>query len=135
MRLDIQFRHMDRSEAIEDLVTDKVTQAVEGFMHRHDAHVQVWLISDLNRTNRGTGVFICEIEVRCPRKKDHFIRKVDADMHMAIQEATDKLKLLLDEAGKREIDQRNQIPADILRGAPIPTPTEEQPTESYGQFS
>ena len=114
MRLDIQFRHMDRSETLEDFTSEKVTQAVEGFLHRHDAHIQVWLISDLNRSTRGTGNFKCEIEVRSPRKKDYFICKTDPDMHLAITDATDKLKTLLDEAGKRELDQRNQIPEDIL---------------------
>jgi ribosome-associated translation inhibitor RaiA len=106
MRMEIRFRHMERSEALESLVTDKVTQAIET-LHRHDAHIQVWLISDLNRTNRGTGRFICEIEVRCPRKKEYFISKSDSDMHVAIQNATDTLKIILDEAGKKEITLRN----------------------------
>ena len=113
MRLEIRFRHMERSDALESLTTDKVMQAVDGFLHRHDAHIQVWLISDLNRTNRGTGNFICEIEVRSPRKKDQFIRKEDADMHAAIQEATDKLKIILDEQGKREIRSRNDVRAQL----------------------
>ena len=136
MRLEIQFRHMDRSEALEDSVTEKVTHAVEGFAHKHDAHVQVWLISDLNRTTRGTGVFKCEIEVRCPKKKDYFISKVDSDMYMAIQDATDKLKVLLDEAGKREIQQRTQIPADILEGPVYTTePAEDEVMGTYGHQS
>ncbi len=108
MRLDIRFRHMDRSEAVENLATDKVMQAIDGFLHRHDAHIQVWLVSDLNRTNRGTGRFICEIEVRYPKKKHFFIQKSHEDMHNAIQEACDKLKVLLDEAGKRELDVRHE---------------------------
>lgn len=106
MRLDVHFRHMERSEALEDLTTEKVTQAVDGFLHRHDAHIQVWLVSDLNRTSRANGSFICEIEVRYPRKKHFFIQKTNMDMHTAIQEAADKLKILLDEAGKKEIDMR-----------------------------
>ncbi len=113
MRLEIRFRHMERSDALESLTTEKVMQAIDGFLHRHDAHVQVWLISDLNRTNRGTGRFICEIEVRSPRKKDHFISKEDSDMHVAIQEATDKLKIILDEEGKREIRTRNDPRAQL----------------------
>ena len=113
MRMEIRFRHMDRSEALEALTTEKVSQAVEGFVHRHDAHIQVWLISDLNITNRGTGHFICEIEVRYPKKKAFFIRKESSDMHMAIQDASDKLKVLLDEAGKKEIDLRNS-PQEIM---------------------
>jgi ribosome-associated translation inhibitor RaiA len=106
MRLDIKFRHMERSEALEDLATQKITQAAEGFLHRHDAHIQVWLVSDLNRTNRMTGSFICEIEVRYPRKKHFFIHKTNPDMHTAIQDAADKLQVLLDEAGKRELSMR-----------------------------
>lgn len=107
MRMEIRFRHMERSEPLEALATEKVTQAVEGFVHRHDAHIQVWLISDLSLVNRGTGSFICEIEVRYPRKKHFFIRKESPDMHSAIQEACDKLKVLLDEAGKKEVAIRN----------------------------
>lgn len=108
MRLEVQFRHMDRSESLEQLAIDKISQAVEGFVHRHDAHVQVWLISDLNRTNRGTGMFCCEIDVRYPKKRDLFISKKDVDMKVAIQDATDSLKVMLDEAGKRERSMRRE---------------------------
>ena len=77
-----------------------------------------------------------EIEVRCPKKKDYFISKVDSDMHMAIQDATDKLKVLLDEAGKREIQQRTQIPADILQGPVYSTePAEDEVMGTYGHQS
>ncbi len=110
MRLEVRFRHMERSEALESLATEKIGQAINTFVHRHDSHVQVWLVSELNRTNRGTPQFICEIEVRYPRKKDLFISKSDTDMNVAIQEAVDKLKILLDEAGKKEIDLRNTSP-------------------------
>ena len=108
MRIDVQFRHMDRSEVLEAYVTEKVTAAVEGFVHAHDSHVMVWLVSNLNRTNRGTPEFCCEIEVRYPQKKDVFISKADQDIHLAINEATDKLSVMLDEAGKREISRRRQ---------------------------
>jgi ribosome-associated translation inhibitor RaiA len=108
MRIDVQFRHMDRSEALEAYAIDKITQAVDGFVHAHDSHVMVWLISDLNRTNRGTPVFCCEIEVRYPQKKDVFISKADEEVHLAINEAADKLSVMLDEAGKKEIARRRQ---------------------------
>jgi ribosome-associated translation inhibitor RaiA len=114
MRLEIRFRHMDRSEALENLATEKITQAVEGFVHRHDAHIQAWLISDLNRLNRGTGSFICEIEVRYPKKKHFFITKSDRDMHVAIQQAANKLKVVLDEAGKKELDSRTHSPSSLI---------------------
>jgi ribosome-associated translation inhibitor RaiA len=108
MRLDVRFRHMDRSESLEDFVTERVNQVAADFLHRHDAHVQVWLVSDLNRTNRGNGSFICEIEVRYPRRRDFFIQKTNIDMHTAIIDATNKLALLLDEAGKKEVDLRSE---------------------------
>ena len=107
MRLEVRFRHMERSEALEAAVTEKTLAAIENFSHRHDSHVQVWLVSELNRNNRGTPHFICEIEVRYPLKKDLFISKESADMHSAIQEATDTLQNLLDDAGKKELSQRN----------------------------
>ena len=66
----------------------------------------VWLVSDLNRTNRGTPEFCCEIEVRYPKKKDVFISKENSDIHLAITEASDKLAVMLDEAGKREVARR-----------------------------
>jgi ribosome-associated translation inhibitor RaiA len=107
MRIEVRFRHMDRSESLEAFTLEKVGQAVEEFSHRHDPHVQVWLISDLNLSNRGTGEFLCEIEVRYPRKKHFFISKSAPDMHVAIQDSVDRLKTLLDEAGKRELDHRH----------------------------
>lgn len=113
MRLEIHFRHMERSEALEALATEKTMTAIEGFLHRHDAHVQIWLVSELNRTNRGTPYFICEIEVRYPPKKDFFVSKKSQDMHIAIQDATDTLKVSLDEAGKKEIDIRNNVISKI----------------------
>ena len=102
MKLDIHFRHMDRSESLEDIVTAKIDQVIEAVLHSHDAHIQVWLIADVGRENRGTGSFTCEAEVRLPQKKDFFLRKSDADMHVAINDAMLTLRTLLDEAGKKE---------------------------------
>jgi ribosome-associated translation inhibitor RaiA len=110
MRIDVQFRHMDRSEALETYAVDKISMAVGGFVHAHDSHVMIWLCSNLNRTNRGTPEFCCEFEVRYPQKKDVFISKSDKDIHLAINEAADKLSVILDEAGKREISLRRSQP-------------------------
>ena len=106
MRIEVQFRHMDRSEVLEAYAIEKLSQAVEGFVHAHDSHVLIWLVSDLNRTNRGTPEFCCEVEVRYPKKKDVFISKSNQDIHLAINEAADKLSVMLDEAGKRELSKR-----------------------------
>ncbi|HVK61896.1 MAG TPA: HPF/RaiA family ribosome-associated protein [Bdellovibrionales bacterium] len=108
MRIEVRFRHMERSEALETFALDKVGQAVEEFGHRHDSHVLVWLVSELNLVNRGTGEFICEIEVRVPRRKQYFVSRASTDMHTSIVEAVDRLKTVLDEAGKKEISQRNE---------------------------
>lgn len=110
MRTEVHFRHMARSEATEGYAVEKVSQAVENFVHRHDAHIMIWLVSDLNRTARGTPEFICEIEVRYPRKKDVFVSKHAPEMQSAIQGAVDKLQILLDEIGKREIALRDERP-------------------------
>jgi ribosome-associated translation inhibitor RaiA len=114
MRIEIRFRHMPRSEALESLVTERVVQASDGFVNRHDAHIQVWLVSDLNRTTRGTGSFICEIEVRYPPRKEFFIQKESSDMHVAIHEATEKLQDYLNDTVKKESEhRRNAIITEI----------------------
>ncbi len=114
MRLEVQFRHMDRSETLEEFAIDKISAAVEEFVHRHDAHVQIWLISDVNRTNRGTGQFTCEIDVRYPKKRDLFISKSNEDMQRAIIEASDSLSIVLDEAGKREKSLRRESISTVV---------------------
>lgn len=115
MNINIHFRHMERSDALESLVTSKVTRALEHCLHRPDANIDVWLISERNLTNRGTGWFICEIEVRYPPRKRLFIRKDADDMHVAIQDAADAIHTLIDESGKKETQLRKQTPpaADI----------------------
>jgi ribosome-associated translation inhibitor RaiA len=110
MRIDVQFRHMERSEALEAYAVEKISTAVNGFIHTHDSHVLIWLISDLNRANRGTPLFCCEVEVRYPQKKNVFISKTDQDIHLAINEAADKLSVMLDEAGKIAITRRRRLP-------------------------
>ena len=110
MRIDVQFRHMNRSEALETSTIEKTRAVVSEFVHAHDSHVLIWLISDLNRTTRGTPMFRCEIEVRYPQKKDVFISKENKDIHVAINEASEKLSVLLDQAGKRELTRRRQLP-------------------------
>jgi ribosome-associated translation inhibitor RaiA len=105
---------MDRSEALEEFVTDKLSQVIAEFNHSHDAHAQVWLVSELNRATRGVAgeQFVVEIEVRTPGKHRHFISKTANDIYLAIGSASDALKVLLDEAGKRQRSQRHDnIPA------------------------
>ncbi len=112
MRLEIRFRQMERSEALEELVHDKISQAVADFSNRHETHIQVWLVSDLNRTSRSQGSFICEIDVRYPPRKDFYIHKTSDDMRVAIQEATDKLRARLNDAGKKELSARQRRQLD-----------------------
>lgn len=108
MKIDIRFRHMERSEPLEEFVTAKLTRVLENVLHRQEAHIQVWLISELNLANRGTGWFICEINTRYPPRKDFFVRKEASDMYVAIQDAVDATRILIDEAGKKESHQRKQ---------------------------
>ncbi len=121
MNINIRFRNMERSSALESLVTSKVTRALEHCLHRPDANIDVWLISERNLNNRGTGWFICEIEVRFPPRKRFFIRKDGADMHVAIQDAADAIGTIIDEEGKKEAQLRRQTPP----AADIPTLTDK----------
>jgi|GEM_PF-3405002 len=107
MRLEVRFRHMERSESLEELATQKVSAAVEGFNQRHSTHVQVWLVSELNRTATRLPCFVCEIEVRYPHRRDLFVSRESADMRTAIFEACDSLETLLTEAGKKELEHRS----------------------------
>jgi len=107
MRLEVRFRHMERSEALEELATQKVSAAVEGFSHRHATHVQVWLVSELNRTTTRLASFVCEVEVRYPHKKDIFVSRESPDMRTAISDACDAVETLLTDAGKKELSQRS----------------------------
>lgn len=111
MKIDIRFRHMERSEALEEFVTNKISRALESSLHRQDAHIQVWLISELNLSNRGSGWFICEIYTRYPPRREFFVRKEASDMHVAILEAVDAARTLIDEDGKKVSQQRKQTPS------------------------
>jgi ribosome-associated translation inhibitor RaiA len=103
--MEIRFHHMDRSEALEATVTEKVTEVIDDVLHRHDGHVQVWLIAETNRVSKGTPHFICEVEVRFPPRKDLFVSRGNSDMHIAINEVCETLRELLREEGKREVKQ------------------------------
>lgn len=105
MRMEIRFHHMDRSEAVETYVQSKVTEVIDEVLHRHDGHVQVWLIAETNRASKGTPHFICEVEVRFPPRKDLFVSRGAPDMYAAINEVAETLRELLREEGKREVKQ------------------------------
>ena len=103
MRFEVHFNHMERSEVLEAYAADKVADVVEHFLHRQDAHVQIWLDAVHSRSQKGVPEYKAEIEVRCSPKKDLFVQKSDADMYSAINQAVDALKLVLREDGKREV--------------------------------
>ena len=109
MNLEIRFRHMERSEALEDFVRDKISHSLAHVLHRRDAHVQVWLVSERNLVNRGTGWFVCEIDVRIPPRKDVYVQKAGQDMYAAVQAAVDRAHILLDESGKKERSRRRDV--------------------------
>jgi ribosome-associated translation inhibitor RaiA len=103
MRIEIRFHHMDRSEALETYVNEKLSDVIDEVLHRRDGHILVWLNADTNRTTRANPTFVCEFEVRYPPRKDIFVSRSGADMHVAINEAVDSLRGLLREDGKREV--------------------------------
>lgn len=109
MQIEVKFHHMDRSEALETFVTEKVQDVIENVLQsRSHCHVMVFLNSEFSRVSRGNPLFQCEIEVRYPPRHDVFVRKVNNDMHIAITEATSALRTLLREEGKREQARRHQ---------------------------
>jgi ribosomal subunit interface protein len=105
MRIDVRFTHMDRSEALETYVQEKLTDILDEVLHRHDGHVMVWLNAETNRVAKTVPNFVCEFEVRYPPRKDLFVSRSSADMYAAINEAIDSLRMLLREEGKREVQQ------------------------------
>ncbi|MCM2281962.1 MAG: HPF/RaiA family ribosome-associated protein [Bdellovibrionaceae bacterium] len=106
MRLEIHFNHMTRSEHLETFVRERLDPVIEGVLHRHDCHVMVWLMNVHSRVQRGVPELRCEIEIRYPPKRDFFVTKSSDDIHLAIIDSVDALKIHLDEDGKREIERR-----------------------------
>lgn len=111
MRLEIHFNHMARSEHLETFVRERLEPVIEGVLHRADCHVMVWLMNVHSRVQRGVPELRCEIEVRYPPKRDFFVAKSSDDMHLAIVDAVDALRIHLAEDGRREIDRRRSAPA------------------------
>jgi ribosome-associated translation inhibitor RaiA len=101
LSLDVRFRGMARSEALEADVREALTNLATEFLHRHHAHVQVWLVSELNRSARSRPEFKVEIEVRYPINHRIFVSKRDADVRQALQRATGTLGQILNESSKR----------------------------------
>ncbi len=119
MKIDVNFRHMDRSETLENYVIGKVEDIVSEVMaNRSHCHVMVFLVNEYNRNGRGQPTYQCEIEVRYPPKHDVFVHKSDRDIHIAINEATDTLRNLLNENGKREHDWRAHGQRPEVRSEP-----------------
>ncbi len=106
MRMEIHFNHMTRSEHLETFIRERLQPVIEGALHRDDCHVMVWLMNVHSRAQRGVPELRCEIEVRYPPKRDFFVAKSAEDIHIAIVDAVDALKLHLAEDGKREIHRR-----------------------------
>lgn len=106
MRLEIHFNHMARSEHLEMFVRERLEPVVEGVLHRNDCHVMVWLMNVHSRIQRGVPELRCEIEIRYPPRRDFFVAKSSDDMHTAIVEAINALRMHLAGESKREIDRR-----------------------------
>ena len=114
MRIDVQFTHMERSEALEEFAIEKLEPILESMLNRESGHAQVWLVCDHSRHHqRGAPEYRCEVEVRYPPRKDVFVCKADEDIHAAIQEAAAALKSLLRSESKREIDEHRHGPRHV----------------------
>ncbi len=127
MRLEFHFNHMDRSEALETYVRERLEPVVEDVLHRDDCHVMVWLITAHSRVQRGAPEFRAEIEIRYPPRKDFFVAKNSDDIHIAVVDAIAALREHIREDGKREIEMRRGSRAAIREAAagPIERDTQE----------
>jgi ribosome-associated translation inhibitor RaiA len=108
MQTQVRFKEMARSESLENYALEKIEPVATEFLMRHDYHLQIWLIAEHSRTNRGAPCYRCEVDVRYPHKREIFISKESPDMHEAICLAADTTKVMLREESKREIHNRHQ---------------------------
>jgi ribosome-associated translation inhibitor RaiA len=107
MRLEIMFHHMDRSEGLENFVSEKLESLIH-VAHRQDAHFIVRLSTEQSFHQRNSLQFKCEIEVRYPHAKDVFVHKTDADIHVAIAEALDTVRTSIKKEDNRRLDARHR---------------------------
>lgn len=110
MRIDIQFGHMERSESLEAYAQDKFVGIVEEFLNRDDSHVQLWLVTEKSRLERGAPEFRCEASVRFPPRKEIFVSKSSDDMHDSINMAAKALEKQLRAHSKKEIKRAHTAP-------------------------
>ena len=102
MKVDVHFTHLERSEFLEDLAIDRITDALLGSLKNECAHAQVWLVCDHSKHHqRGSPEYSCEIEVRYPPKRECFVSKTNADLHVAVSGAVTALKSSLRADAKR----------------------------------
>jgi ribosome-associated translation inhibitor RaiA len=94
MRLEIKYSHLERSDATDAFVAEKA-EALRHLVHRHDCHLQVWLVAEKSRFGKGVPAYTCEIELRYSPKRDVFVSKTAEDLHSAIIDAVNATKNLL----------------------------------------
>lgn len=111
MRIEYHFSHLDRSEALEEFTRERLEPVIEGVLHRDDCHVMVWFIAVHSRAQKGVPEYRAEIEIRYAPRKDFFVGKNADDMHVAIVDALDALRVHIKEDGKREIQLRRSAPS------------------------
>ena len=110
---EIHFKGMVRSEALEEFALQRVESVLSEFLHRHDWHARVWLVTEHSRRSNGVPLFQCEIDVRFPHRKEIFIKKSNIDMYQAFGSALDSLKIAVRDYSKREIDNKKSVGAKL----------------------
>lgn len=106
MTSEVHFKGMERSVALETYLLKRLEPLLTDFLHRHDWHARVWLVTENSRFKKGVPVYRCEIDVRFPPKKEIFIEKSSVDMYQSINRAIERLKVAAAEYSKREIDAK-----------------------------
>ncbi len=113
MNTQVHFAHMDRSEALESQVLDKIEPIVEEYAGQREQHLRVWLVADQSIKQKGARSYKCEISVRVPPRREIFISKSATDMYIALKSAAKSLRTTLREEFKRRIYRRNDLREQI----------------------
>lgn len=89
----VHFVNLERSEALENIVTERVHHALERYFGNRADLAQVD-ISLILASGSGPGLrrFCCELEVRTPRFPRVFVKKQDENVYRAVSYAIDGLK-------------------------------------------
>lgn len=105
----ITFRHLARSDALESLIRQRVASL--GHFHPHIVSCRVALESDGRHRHKGRQ-FVVHIDLKVPGKEIAVDHQHDEDPQVAVREAFDAARRMLE-------DHLRQVRGDVKRHAPL----------------